>query len=266
MSTPNTVTIRWLYGQWLLAVGSGIALSSFCARFLALHWGDAASTRWFVTSGTVLVVEFGILWWFLLENKPSDGDLRAWLGLPNALTLSRGMLIAFVAGFLAVPKPTGTLSVVPGILYGITVVIDFFDGFVARRTARTTLLGERLDIEFDALGLLVVSLLGVVWGVLPIPYLAVGVARYVFVAGCWFRRQRDKPVHALPPSQERRILAVTQMLVVTSALLSLFDPLLMQVIATISLVPFLVGFVRDWLIVTGRHRTGESRVYYDSRS
>ncbi|MCZ7668816.1 MAG: hypothetical protein M5U34_17250 [Chloroflexi bacterium] len=54
-------------------------------------------------------------------------------------------------------------------------------------------------MEFDGLGILLVSLLAVWYGQLPGWYLLIGLARYFFVFGLWLRQKRHLPHHAMPP-------------------------------------------------------------------
>lgn len=85
-------------------------------------------------------------------------------------------------------------------------------------------------------------------------YLSVGAARYVFVAGLWWRERTDKPTFDLPPRTSRRVLAGLQMAVVPVALApGVFDSW-MPLVTGVAAGGLLLGFGRDWLYVSGRLR------------
>jgi CDP-diacylglycerol--glycerol-3-phosphate 3-phosphatidyltransferase len=137
------------------------------------------------------------------------------------------------------------------LLYTITDVADFFDGYVARRADHVTELGGVLDMEFDGLGTLVVILLAVSFGQLPPWYLLLGLARYLFLVGLWLRRQLGRPIADLPPSAHRRVFAGFQM----GFLSVVLWPILPRPMATLAGALFAaatgLGFLRDWLAASG---------------
>ncbi|WP_129116957.1 CDP-alcohol phosphatidyltransferase family protein [Halegenticoccus tardaugens] len=215
--------------------------------------GAAAAARWLGLAGVVLAAEGLLVGRRLDANRRRDGDaLLPRFGLGTDLTLCRGVLLSWLAGFLLLDWTGGALRWVPALLYGAAVVLDYADGTVARRAGRETVLGARLDTSFDALGLLVAPSVAVVAGALPVPYLSVSAARYLFVAGIRLRERRGLPVYDLPPRRSRRALAGLQMAFVAAAL----SPALAGAPATAGAAlfggAFLLGFVRDWFLVTGR--------------
>ncbi len=182
------------------------------------------------------------------------------LGAANWITLLRAGAVVGLAGFLPLAFQRGqdfsdTLHWVPGIIYLGISLADLLDGFVARKHGRVTELGQRLDIESDAAGLLVASLVAVTLGRLPVIYLLVGLAYYPFILGIRMRQRRALPVIALQPRPYARIIAGFQMGLVGMALLPLFDPTFTCVAALIFMTPLLIGFLRDWLVVSGRLKT-----------
>ena len=186
------------------------------------------------------------------NHRPGDDTLLADLGAANAITLARGLAVAAFAGFLAAPLPlTGAVAWAPAILYAAAVLPDFLDGAVARATNRVTVLGGILDMEFDCLAMLAVSLLTVRLGKVPWWYVSLGLARYLFVAGIWWRERRGLPVHDLTPSNTRRLAAGFQMAFFCVALWPIFGSPATAVAGTLFVAPILLGFVRDWLIVSG---------------
>ncbi|MFC7155709.1 CDP-alcohol phosphatidyltransferase family protein [Halomarina halobia] len=244
---------------WAAAVAAGIVALVGGASALAVAGPPGTGLRWLVGAGALLGAEAALLWRALGDNRTSaGGPLLPTLGLANALTLVRGLALSGVAGFLLLPPPSGALAWIPGLLYGTAVLLDQLDGRVARGRGRTTLLGVRLDTAFDTVGLLVAPVLAVRYGQLPVWYLAVSAARYVFLAGLFLRRRRGRPIAPLPERPVRRVLAGVQMAVVSLALLPVLGPPTTTVLATAAMLPFLAQFARDWSAVTSPEATGST--------
>jgi CDP-diacylglycerol--glycerol-3-phosphate 3-phosphatidyltransferase len=172
-------------------------------------------------------------------------------GAGNQLTILRGVMIAFLAGFLFSPWPQGWLAWLPGLIYILAALFDLFDGYLARRTNHVTRLGEILDLNLDGLGILVACLLIVQYGQVPFWYLLVGLARYLFITGEWTLKKLGKPVIELAPNPARRPLAGAQMGFIAVVLLPIFSPPGTFLVAGMVAAPFLVGFFYDWLNVSG---------------
>ena len=234
----------WL--RWTgTAVVAACALGAAAAALDAL-WPAARVARWTAVALGLVACELALFGYGLDRNRRGpEAPLLPGLGVANAMTLSRGLLVAGVGGFLLVEAP-GDLVWAPGALFLGAVALDGVDGVAARRLGRVTELGSFLDVEFDALALLAGVLVGIAWGQLPPWYLLAGLARYAFVAGATRRRRRGLPVHALSDSTRRQALSVAQMLVVGGALLPVVGPPVTWAAATVALVPFLWGFLVDW--------------------
>lgn len=208
--------------------------------------------RWLIRAALVLAYTLWVLWRFLpLNHRPGESALLPHLGAGNILSLFRGLCIGLIAGFLFSPWPMGRLAWVIALLYTAADIADYFDGYLARRADHVTALGSQLDIEFDSLGLLVVSLLAVFFGQLPVWYLALGLARYAFLAGLWWRQQRGRPVYDLPLSVHRRIFAGFQMGFMSVVLWPVVPASMATIAGTIFGAFTLAGFTRDWLVVSG---------------
>lgn len=248
--------LRLLRLQWL-----GLALMAclfFLGGFLGLRalWGKEPAVRWMFLSGATGIYLFAVLWSGLpLNRRPGEMLLMPVLGPGNLLTLLRGLLTAALAGFLFSPLPPAWLAWLPGILYTGVGLADLFDGYLARRTNTVTRLGERLDMSLDGLGVLVGSALLVQYGQVPLWYLSVGLARYLFLAGCWLLRKRGRQVHDLPPSPARRPLAGAQMGFIGVLLFPFFAPPGTHFAAALFALPFLAGFTLDFLAASGMLRT-----------
>ena len=193
-----------------------------------------------------------------LNRVHAEAPLLSQLGWANRLTLLRGYLIALTGGFLFQPQPDGIMSWVPGLLYGAAAILDRLDGFVARKSKQTTLLGAELDNRFDALGLLVAPLLAHGFGKIHWSYLLLSVAFYVFQWGLQWRRNRGLAVYVLMPSQLRRAMAGFQMGFVALVLLPLFEARQTLLCSFAFMIPVLLGFAVDWLVVSGRIDTQAS--------
>jgi CDP-diacylglycerol--glycerol-3-phosphate 3-phosphatidyltransferase len=122
---------------------------------------------------------------------------------------------------------------------------------LARISNHQTRLGEGLDLSLDGLGILIASFLLVQYGQVPIWYLVVGLARYLFVGGIWLRKRLDKPVYPLAENSARRPFAGAQMGFAAVLLFPVFSPPGIFLAAALFAVPFLIGFLLDWFSVSG---------------
>jgi CDP-diacylglycerol--glycerol-3-phosphate 3-phosphatidyltransferase len=222
-------------------------------------WGPRDALVWLVPAALLAVYLFASLWKRLDTNRPAEtgaAGLYPTLGLANGITISRAILITGLAGFMFAPPGPGWLAWAPGVLYLAAAAMDFMDGYAARVTRRTTRLGETLDMEWDSIAALVGTAVLVNYGQAPLAYLLVGVARYWFLAGLWIHRRRGYPVQPdLPPNRFRRPLAGVQMGFIGVALLPVFGPPSTWVAAILFMIPHQVGFVYDFLVITGRGKS-----------
>jgi CDP-diacylglycerol--glycerol-3-phosphate 3-phosphatidyltransferase len=240
-----------------VGVGLGLPLlaaTALVALLFRLLPADAA-WRWGVSPAVVAgAVWAGQLWYvgFRLDAGRLGGAFwRRLFGLANAVTLVRGALYAVVAGFVVVP-PSTALAWVPALCYGFGVALDSLDGTVARTVGQETDIGRRLDMAFDTFGFVAAPLVAVSWGLLPVWYLALSAARYVFRGAVWQRRVRGLPVGDLPDSDLGRYLAGVQMVFVTIALAPPVPTDVVRTLAPLVLAPSLAVFTRDYLFVSGR--------------
>lgn len=236
---------------WFLAWLTGYA-------FLRQPWPYAG--RWLLLSGLLLVLLAAQVWFKLPLNRPQGGGVvQATFGPGNTLSLARALAIGLLAGFLFAPWPQGWLAWIIAGIYTAASIADGFDGYLARRSGRVTDLGQWLDLELDGLGMLIVSLLGIGYGQLPLWFLSVGLARYLFVGGLWWRARQGLPVHDLAPSVHRRILAGMMMGMMTVVLWPIVPAPMSRIAASMIAVPVLLGFWRDWLLVSGRITAQDAR-------
>ena len=232
----------WVLFTSLIWIGFGILLSLSGL----MYW------LYFLTSAPVLLWQFGRLWKFLPLNRTSlQEPIRGVFGAANWITLGRGALFAYLAGFILLPKPENWVAWLPGVLYLLAVFLDYVDGAVARLTGFTTILGEKLDMDMDGLGILIATLVALNMGQVPLVFLLVGLARYLFLFGLWIRKQKSLPVYDLPPRRFRRGLAGAQMGFLAAVLFPVFTPPATFVAAYFFLTPFVLFFLLDFLAVSG---------------
>jgi len=210
-----------------------------------------------ITAYVLILLRIGLP----LNYHPRKKVLHSNLGYGTWMTITRAMLIAILAGYLFQPWPPSRhfpdgLSWTPGALYLAASTLDYLDGWVARAAKHETRLGACLDINIDALGLLMASLLAVWYGQLPVAYLSVGAAYYLLIFGIWLRKKYSKPVFKVKPRRSARIIAGCQMGLVGIALLPVISPRITTVAAYIFMIPLLVGFAKDWTIVSGYANDG----------
>ena len=264
----ETRSLSALRREWVVMALAAALLLAGGWRVLHAGWGAAYALRWLAAALVVSAYGFFHLWRHLGENRRKEpgSPLFADLGVANRLTFARAIFNAMLVGFLLGPWPWGWLAWIPAVLYIASSLMDYLDGYVARITGRTTMLGEALDMKWDGVGLLAAGTLSVLYGQTPVLYLLVGFARYLYLFGLWIHKRRGLTEHELPPSRFRRALAGTQMGFVAVVLLPVFRPPETHVAAVLFAAPLLIGFVRDYLWVTGVIGRGSTRVPRTSRS
>ncbi len=224
---------------------------------LYLIWQPHSALKWIFPATGVNAYVLWLLWTALDKNHhPRQKVLRPYLGYANWLTIGRGFLIGALAGFLFQGPPMtaaspGWLVWTPGIIYITAALLDYLDGYLARITRSETRLGEWLDSKIDALGLLVAPILAVAHNRLPIYYLSVSVAYYLFQFGIWYRKKNNKPVIEPEPHPAKRMIAGFQMGLVAIALIPLFSLPAITIAAIIFMVPLLAGFLKDGFHICG---------------
>jgi phosphatidylglycerophosphate synthase len=174
-----------------------------------------------------------------LERDPGQRLAPAsWITLARA-TLAVGVA-ALAAESLAHDIPVALLVS----LAAVALCLDPIDGWVARRTDTVTALGARFDGEVDAFLILALSVYVApecgVW------VLAIGAARYLFMAGEWLLPWMRAP---LPPRRWRKAVAATQGIVLAVAAAGVLPLALMQAVlaAALALLATSMGECVWWL-------------------
>jgi CDP-diacylglycerol--glycerol-3-phosphate 3-phosphatidyltransferase len=254
----ETRSLTRLQAIWWLFLLCESAVIAVCYWFL---FGEtmthqrivSPANQWLILAALVIGVELWLLRRNLRKNhRHGEIFLLPTLGIGNMLTLLRGLAYALMAGFLFAPRPGGWLDWAPAILYTFACLADFFDGYLARITNHSTLLGEVLDMEFDGLGMLICVALAVQYGQLPFVYLLIGLARPLFVLGLRLRKDRGLPEYPMTPSSNRRLVAGLHMGFMMFLLWPVFTPPASTIAAFLFGMPIVLSFLRDWLVVTGQ--------------
>jgi CDP-diacylglycerol---glycerol-3-phosphate 3-phosphatidyltransferase len=246
--------------RWAAFTFAGIIVLGSVALLLYNLLEPKFALRWLPISVMGMLYLSRILWCNLDQNhRPGETNLLPTLGPGNSLTLLRGLLLACLAGFILVPKPVGLLAWAPAIIYTLAIAVDFLDGYAARVSNHVTRLGETLDMSLDGVGILIASVLAIQYGTLPAWYLAVPLARFLFLAGIGFRERGGLAVYELNPSLRRRAFAGLQMGFLSTMLWPVFTPPGTTVAAFVFAFPFLVGFTLDWFVVSGLLRQNHAQ-------
>lgn len=166
-------------------------------------------------------------------------------GAANRITLLRVAVVALVAAAV-VESPDQRLSWV--IIGAVTValILDGFDGRIARRTNSSSRFGARFDLETDAALILVLSILSWQFGKAGVWILAAGAMRYCFVLASrlliWMRAP-------LPASRRRQMVCILQSAGLLAVISPLFPNPASDMLAAATLLMLTVSFAIDvhWL-------------------
>jgi phosphatidylglycerophosphate synthase len=166
------------------------------------------------------------------------------LGRASWVTLARATLVVGVAALVVDSFEHDTpvaLLVTPA---AVALALDAADGWLARRTGTVTALGARFDGEVDAFLILALSVY--VAPVLGAWVLAIGAARYVFLAGEWLLPWMRAPI---PPRRWRKLVAAMQGVVLTLAAAGILPRALAQALlaAALALLAASMGQCVGWL-------------------
>jgi phosphatidylglycerophosphate synthase len=170
------------------------------------------------------------------------------LGPADRVTLCRAVLVGGVAALTADAFHRSAPLPMMVALAVVALVLDAVDGRVARRTGTASGLGARFDMEVDAFLILVLSI-----HVMPSIgrwVLAIGAMRYAFLVASWVLPWMRR---AVPPRLWRKVVAVTQGVVLVFATADVLPRPLMVAATAASLALLVESFGHDvaWL---WRHR------------
>ena len=149
-------------------------LESWSRMHAPLMLAACACSAWFRApwpAGVVALASFGAL---LARARSEWADRRRIA--PNTVTASRLLIIVAMSAFMHGVEGTIWVSAVIGIF-----VLDYVDGWLARRANAATAFGAHFDMETDAFVVVVVVLELFTRGQLGVWVLTTGVLRYVYV-------------------------------------------------------------------------------------
>lgn len=231
----------------------GFSLLIVFTGFLSITWPLHEALFWLLQAGPIWLLAAYRTKKLLDLNRPTEHhNIYPNLGWANRLTLSRGFLIAITGGFIFRNDLSDKILLIPALSYFFAAIIDRIDGYIARLSKHESLLGTALDIESDALGLLIAPLLAVWIGQIHWSYLSVSLAYYLFQLGLYWRTKTNKPVYQLASKMSRRAIAGFQMGFLAVVLWPILAPPATIVAGIAFMLPLLIGFILDWLTVSGR--------------
>jgi phosphatidylglycerophosphate synthase len=174
-----------------------------------------------------------------------------WPSPADWVTLFRATLAVGVAALVADSFGEAVPVTLLVSLAAVALVLDAVDGWVARRTRTTGMLGARFDGEVDAFLILVLSVY--VSRRVGAWVLAIGAARYAFLAAGWPLRWMRSP---LPPRYWRKVVAALQGIVLTVAAADVLPPTLIKAALLVALALLSESFGRDaWWLWSNRYGT-----------
>ena len=234
----------------IAVLGSSVMLCGFGVLQWLNNWPNAS--QWLLQTSLLWAVVIGIAWRKLRLNRASENTaLYPKLGWGNRLTLLRGGLIAGCGGFLFAETNLSSNIWLPALFYSLAAMLDRIDGYVARRTQQVSLLGNELDISFDALGLVIAPVLAWHLGKIHPAYLLLSAAYYLYRWALQQRTQRGLAIYPIPANPLRRSLAGFQMGFIAVSLWPLITPNLTVIASIAFMLPVLLGFVVDWGVLCG---------------
>jgi phosphatidylglycerophosphate synthase len=134
------------------------------------------------------------------------------LALADWVTLARATLAVGVGALVADSFDRHPPVALLVSLAAVALALDAVDGWVARRTRTSAMLGAQFDAEVDAFLILILSVY--VCRAAGAWVLAIGAARYLFLAASWPLPWMRRP---LPPRYWSKTVAATQGIVLTIA-------------------------------------------------
>jgi phosphatidylglycerophosphate synthase len=166
------------------------------------------------------------------------------LGPADVVTLVRATLVGAVAALTAdaFVRPAAVAALVT--ISVVALILDAVDGWVARRTGTASPLGARFDGEVDAFLILVLSVY-VSRSIGPW-VLAIGAARYLFLAAGWLLPWMRSQ---LPPRYWRKTVAAIQGITLTVAAAQVLPQRGTEAVLVVALGLLSESFGRDvgWL-------------------
>lgn len=230
---------------YMLTLGHLPVAAMFAA---ASAWLMAAQFQLGATPPVTALVLFSLLAGLVVATAPLP---REGMGAGNRVTLARLVLVCLVGSAIAVPSEAlgdrFVWALVP--IATLAALLDALDGSIARATGSVSAFGARLDMEADALFVLILSVL--LWRLdkAGVWVVAIGGMRYAFLAAMLIVPRLRR---ALPPSQRRQTICVVQIVALIVAMAPVVPPLAATLLAAAALALLVWSFAVDiaWLLRT----------------
>jgi phosphatidylglycerophosphate synthase len=175
------------------------------------------------------------------------------LGPASWVTLARATPAVGVAALVADSFARDTPVALLVTLAAVALVLDLVDGWLARRTGTASALGARFDGEVDAFLILALSVY--VASETDAWVLAIGTARYLFLAGEWLLPWMRAP---LPERRWRKVVAAAQGIVLTVAAAGVLPGAPTRALLVAALAALAASFGQCvWWLWRRRHETRE---------
>jgi phosphatidylglycerophosphate synthase len=171
-------------------------------------------------------------------------------GVANQVTTLRALLVALVAGTVAVPRRPAIATAAVALSL-VATILDGVDGWLARRTGMTSEFGARFDMEVDALLILTLAILVWRYEKAGVWVVSSGLLRYAFVGAGAMIGWLNAP---LPASRRRQTVCVIQVAALIVALAPIVPWPASAVVAALALATLTYSFLIDTLWLANHAR------------
>ena len=226
----------------LVGLGTALFLLAVLARTVGL--GGAG---WLIGLASGLTLN-------LLLARALWRDPSARLGPAGWVTLLRATLVVGVAALTAASFERDVAVATLVSLASVALALDFVDGWIARRTATESALGAKLDGEVDAFLILVLSI--EVAPTVGAWVLAIGLARYLFLAAGWGLPWLGAP---LPRRDWRKTVTASQGIALVIAASGALPVVVSRILLAVALAMLAESFGRDIWWLWQRRRSASAR-------
>ena len=162
-------------------------------------------------------------------------------GPANAVTLTRAMLVALLAGLFGEPTSRAAAWSAAAVA-GVVPALDGVDGWLARRTRLLSAFGARFDMETDALHVLVMSGLAWQFDKAGVWVWIGGLLRYAFVAAGWLLPWMAQP---LRPTRRGKVITIVHMVALSVGLAPFVPAPLSRTAIALTVIALVWSFAVD---------------------
>jgi phosphatidylglycerophosphate synthase len=229
---PTLVTTLRLRVALMAVIGLGLTLSAGLWMARVFHLSPSFPLR----AGAIFAAGMAPV---LLVGLPHHPFPR--FGAANLVTMSRLMLVSLVAGFLLEDRSPDRAMLIVALAMAC-IALDGVDGWLARRSRLSSVMGARFDMETDALLILLLAALVWRYDKAGVWVLAAGLMRYAFVGAGWVLPWM---AGRLTPTARGRTVAVFQFVGLSIALIPRVLPPASGLVAGLTLGALAWSFAVD---------------------